>query len=202
LDGNAATFEAYYDTTLDITWLADANYAQTSGFDADGRMIWADANAWAAGLNVNGTSLDTTFRSNNATTDTGYADADGWVDSSGTPVSEMGHMYYVTLGNLGFCTPNDAIPSSCNQQTGFGLTNTGTFSNVQSNFYWSEPALGSIFAWRFGFYDGDQSWDLQGVSNFTWAVRSGDVSAVPVPAAVWLFASGLMGLLGVAKRQR
>lgn len=27
LDGNATTFEAYYDTVLDITWLADANYA-------------------------------------------------------------------------------------------------------------------------------------------------------------------------------
>ncbi len=38
LDGNDATFEAYYDTVLDITWLADANYAQTSGYDADGMM--------------------------------------------------------------------------------------------------------------------------------------------------------------------
>ena len=32
--------------------------------------------------------------------------------------------------------------------------------------------------------------------------RSGDVSAVPVPAAVWLFGSGLMGLLGLARRKR
>ncbi|MEA2079422.1 MAG: hypothetical protein U9P00_06110 [Pseudomonadota bacterium] len=47
LDGNAATFEAYYDTTLDITWLANANAAGTT-------MNWADANSWAAGLNVNG----------------------------------------------------------------------------------------------------------------------------------------------------
>ncbi|MCP4042838.1 MAG: VPLPA-CTERM sorting domain-containing protein, partial [Gammaproteobacteria bacterium] len=31
---------------------------------------------------------------------------------------------------------------------------------------------------------------------------SGDVSAVPVPAAVWLFGSGLIGLLGVARRKR
>lgn len=30
LDGNLATFEAYYDTVLGITWLADANYAKTS----------------------------------------------------------------------------------------------------------------------------------------------------------------------------
>ena len=56
---NAALIErlgglAYYDDLADLTWLADANYAQTSGFDADGRMYWVDANSWAAGLNVGG----------------------------------------------------------------------------------------------------------------------------------------------------
>ena len=32
-----------YDTDLNITWLQDANYAQTSGFDADGKMTWNEA---------------------------------------------------------------------------------------------------------------------------------------------------------------
>lgn len=45
---------AYYDTEADLTWLADANYAMTSGYDADGLMNWANANAWAAGLDVEG----------------------------------------------------------------------------------------------------------------------------------------------------
>jgi hypothetical protein len=27
-----------YDDVLNITWLQDANYAKTSGYDADGRM--------------------------------------------------------------------------------------------------------------------------------------------------------------------
>jgi hypothetical protein len=31
---------------------------------------------------------------------------------------------------------------------------------------------------------------------------SADVSAVPVPAAVWLFGSGLLGLVGVARRKK
>src|SRR5437879_5591769 len=39
-----------YDDVLNITWLQDANYAQTSGFDADGLMNWDNAKAWAAGL--------------------------------------------------------------------------------------------------------------------------------------------------------
>ena len=57
LTANSALLErlgglAYYDTDADLTWLADANYAQTSGYDTDGLMLWADANAWATNLNV------------------------------------------------------------------------------------------------------------------------------------------------------
>lgn len=50
LNGSAGSFEAYYDTVLDITWLADADYAKTSGYDADGYMTWTAANTWAANL--------------------------------------------------------------------------------------------------------------------------------------------------------
>jgi hypothetical protein len=32
LDTNTAGFEAYYDDILDITWLADSNYAYTSRY--------------------------------------------------------------------------------------------------------------------------------------------------------------------------
>src|SRR3989344_215147 len=39
LDGNLSTAEAYYDTALNITWLANANYAGTT-------MDWSNANAW------------------------------------------------------------------------------------------------------------------------------------------------------------
>jgi hypothetical protein len=34
-----------------------------------------------------------------------------------------------------------------------------------------------------------------------WTI-TGVVSAVPVPAAAWLFGSGLLGLVGVARRRR
>mgnify|MGYP001458767993 CR=1 FL=1 len=36
--------------------------------------------------------------------------------------------------------------------------------------------------------------------RYSWAVRAGDVSSVPVPAAAWLFGSALAGLL-VARRK-
>jgi hypothetical protein len=56
------------------------------------------------------------------------------------------------------------------------------------------------------FYTGSgyQSDDGKTGSNYAWAVHSGDVSAsvVPVPAAVWLFGSGLLGLIGMARRKK
>ncbi len=38
--------------------------------------------------------------------------------------------------------------------------------------------------------------------DFAYYLDSSRVSAIPVPAAVWLFASGLMGLAGVARRRQ
>ena len=40
--------------------------------------------------------------------------------------------------------------------------------------------------------------DMQQTANFDWQI----VSAVPVPAAAWLFGSGLIGLIGVARRKK
>jgi hypothetical protein len=39
-----------YSTDMDLTWLQDANYARTSGYDADGLMTWDEANTWATNL--------------------------------------------------------------------------------------------------------------------------------------------------------
>ncbi len=46
-DGFGGTMNLIYDTDLDITWLGDANFAQTSGVDAAGKMNWRTATGWA-----------------------------------------------------------------------------------------------------------------------------------------------------------
>ena len=56
-------------------------------------------------------------------------------------------------------------------------------------------------AWYFGMPSGGQRPQDKTDSSLTaWAVVSGDVSVVPVPAAVWLFGSAL-GALGLARRR-
>ncbi|MBI5741792.1 MAG: DUF1566 domain-containing protein, partial [Nitrospirae bacterium] len=132
-----------YDTDLEISWLQDGNYAYTSGYAAAsyGRMTWDDAKAWIDTLNAanfkgfNNWRLPETAQPDTTCSyieDPGggfplvYA---GWVCSG----SELGHLYYTELGNIGRC---DASGNNC-PQPGWGLTNTGPFINAQADAYWS-----------------------------------------------------------------
>ena len=214
LDGNPATVEAYYDTTLDITWLAQTS----SGI---GSLDQASAIAWAAGLDINGIkgwrlpantpvngSTYVLSLSNDGSTDWGYAATTtdgtdgGWRDASGKPVSEMGHMFYVTLGNRGMCDPAVPFPA-CSIQPGSGLTNTGpfSFSDLTTHIFWSSVATDPMTGLGFSFNDGERALANPTLNIWeAWAVHDGDVSAVPAPATLWLFSSGLALWAGVRRR--
>jgi hypothetical protein len=206
-----------YDDVLDITWLQDWNYAKTSGYHADGQMGWIAAKTWAENLvyggyndwrlptvsPVNGSSFQFAF-SNNGSTDIGYARTGaggGW-----GPSSEIGHLYYVTLANKGYCTPNDAAPAGCDEQPGWGWVNSNPFKNVQSVGYWSgsaEPhAPNPVSAWLVSPIDGSQTITVfEAYSLYAVAVRPGDVAAIPEPQSVALVLFGL-GALAVVLRRR
>jgi len=49
--------------------------------------------------------------------------------------------------------------------------------------------------------DGGSSWFSTNQYSFDYASLNGTVSAVPVPAAIWLFGSGLLGLVGISRRK-
>lgn len=174
-----------YDSDLDVTWLQDANYAQTSGHDADGLMNYVAASDWAANLgyydSVRGVTYDdwrlpnaTDVNSDGATFTNLYQGVDFGYNI--TVPSELSYMFYQSLGNLGeFDTaafPTACAPDQC-------LTNTGPFINLQSQIYWTneesglEPTRGFIFDFRRGF----QRITDWGNVNYAWAVRDGDVVA-------------------------
>ena len=49
--------------------------------------------------------------------------------------------------------------------------------------------------------NGGTSWFSSNQYGFDYASLNGTVSAVPVPAAIWLFGSGLLGLVGISGRK-
>lgn len=174
-DGNSSTIEGYYDTVLKITWLADASYAGTM-------MDWDTATKdWVKNLKINGitgwrlpTMVDTDTPGCDGSfngTDCGYnvKTTDG-----STVYSEMASMFYDTLGNKARVDTSGASP-----QPGWGLTNTGPFSNLQPSIYWSglEYALTGTAAWVFSFSDGNQATAAKGASWYVWAVHGGDVGS-------------------------
>ncbi|GMQ84374.1 MAG: hypothetical protein BMS9Abin06_1165 [Gammaproteobacteria bacterium] len=172
-DGNTSTIEAYYDTTLDITWLTDAN--------ANGLMTWDAANTWAASLDVNGVTgwrLPTMMDTGPSGCDYAFTGTDcGYNVQTGsaaiTVYSEIASLFYDTLGNLAYYDT-----SGTSAQSGWGLTNTGPFNNVQSGYYWSglEYAPVTSRAWNFFFNDGYQGSNGKTSSFYALAVRPGDVS--------------------------
>jgi hypothetical protein len=206
-----ASGQAYYDDVLDITWIANANLADTTtfgvlGINANGSMTWAKANEWIAAMNTAaylGTSdwrLPTVTDTGTSGCDFAYTGTDcGYnVDLS---TGEMAHMYYSTLGNTGLYNTS-GVATGCSATSPYCLTNTGPFSNLQPYLYWSgtEYAPNTSNAWLFDFRYGLQHYHFKSLALYAWAVRPGDIAAVPVPGAVWLF-GGALTLLGAVRRR-
>lgn len=209
LDGNGVS-DAYYDTELDITWLADWNYANTSGYSTayGGRMTWIEAMAWAAGLTFGGYTdwrLPTIVDTGAPGCDFAYTNTDcGYnvqTKDGGTVYSEMAHLWYETLGNLAYYDTSGSSP-----QSGWGLTNTGPFVNMKSDDYWSGTAYApspSSYAWLFDTLYGYQYYWGQSGWLYAVAVRPGDVFAGAVPEP-HMFIPALfgVGVIGLARRRR
>ena len=189
-----------FDEDLGITWLADANLAATEDFglgaaiDSSGGMTWDTAVLWIAAMNA----------VVNPDGSVGYLGFTGWrlptadTSCSGEKCtnSEMGHLFWIE-GVTGPVV--DGVTNEANRNL---------FTNIQSDYYWTgtdyEPPPDNL-AWRFSFQDGDQDANDKSDTLYgrihAWAVHDGDIHVIPVPATVWLFASGLIGLVGLARRK-
>ncbi len=200
LDGNQLTVEGYFDTVLNVTWLANANYA-------GGAMTWTEANTWVASLNMGGIGGWRLPR----VTDTGAPGCNSSYGGSdcgynvqtmdGSQIfSEAAVMYYLTLGNLAWYDTAGigVIPGS-------GLVNTGAFVGIQNDasvYYWlsgggTEPRLDrSDHEWVFEFAGGTQGLADEAVERYVWALHDGDVGAsvIPVPGTLLLVSLGLLFL--------
>lgn len=213
-----------YDDILDITWLQDANYAKTSGYDSDGSMSWDAANTWVSNLvyhdterNVDYTGwrlpsvkpIGTEFNYQwnfDGTTDEGY--------NITSPNSELSYMYYVNLGLTGWYFPSGAHPTSFGVLGGStaiwsGQADIGLVKNLQSSAYWSNTAdtpYQDNQAWIFTTAEGNQRDGFPHPNSlFAWAVHPGDiafVATIPEPKEYILLLTGLSLLMIAVWRKK
>ena len=105
-------------------------------------------------------------------------------NQTGTP---FGQLFYNELGG----TAGRNMPSS-------------PFSHAINASYWlaTEYAPGPGDAWVFDSNTGFQTHGAKYDGFYVWAVSPGELAPIPVPGAVWLFGAGLLGMVGVNRRER
>ncbi len=200
-----------YDDVLDITWLDFTHPRFSSGDQMD----------WASGLEVvfNGRVFGN-WRLPGA--DESRVNLTGpWEDMEGRPVgwgykgpdetghydyyrghnmfnSEMGHLFYESLENKGVYAA-DGTERPFGE---YGLDIIGPFTDLKPAVYWTGTGYSEAAAsqWYFVFFDGYQGSMAADDPYYALAVHPGDVSAVPIPGAVWLLGSAFFGLVSLRVR--
>ncbi|HEY2842947.1 MAG TPA: DUF1566 domain-containing protein [Bryobacteraceae bacterium] len=172
---------AVYDTDLNVTWLVDADLAQSNSFNVvgiapSGIMSWSNAQNFIVAMNAANYLGFSTWRlpsTQQPDPSCSTQDAGNHVSSNfGCTGSEMGHLFYNELGGMA----NTALSAVHN-------ANYGSFRNLQDGGYWSDTtySLDNSGAWLFQFQNGAQvTSGKQQTAFLVMAVISGDVSSPKV----------------------
>ncbi|MDB4431067.1 DUF1566 domain-containing protein [Pseudomonadales bacterium] len=232
LDGNLSNgHEGVYDDVLNVTWLANANLAQSTTFgisiNSNGSMTNAQTELYVVSANVANYLGHSAWRLPNMGFVSGvYNTATSYDGSSdrgyniGAPINlmnpngqstdflgnELAFMYYQNLGGLAKCLSATVCLQDSNL---YGLQNMSNernlelFSSISPFYYRSKNQANGGSNFGTSFNSGLQVGLSSASNESVWLVHDGDIGAavVPIPAAAWLFGSALAGLL-IAKRKR
>ena len=208
-----------YDDVLDITWLQDANYAGTTGHSgiqnfsningelptngvnwqsnnngntdcqSVGQMNWNNSKLWVENLEYGGFSNWRLPSIKNS------------IEGANQTSSEIGHVFYNNLGNSSQQDVN-CFPNCLVNTTGIDASTGSNINFLNLNIFphtlWfnEENSSTASDAWGFNYPNGNQysGYGKQGTYQ-AWAVHDGDIgNPVPLPAGIYLFLSGVVGL--------
>jgi hypothetical protein len=178
--------QAIYDTDLNITWLANAEYASqlNANYSSNQSYVtWNNAIDEIATLNSQNLLGFSDWRLPKSTSNCGIG--------YNLACSEIGHLYYIELEGI-----------SNTLTKGLFNSNSTLFSNLQNNFnFWTsteypQPQSSMQGIYVFNTLGGFQSAFTKdsNVAN-AWLVRTGDVSPVPETSTYIMLVFGL-GLFG------
>lgn len=187
-----------YDSSRNLTWLADMNHAKTTGHDSDGRMNWSEASAWAANLVYGGYDdwrLPTLDPSDDTCSDSYLYGNLQLRYGYGCQLGELSGLFVSDLGNKKGETVLDPAGDTPEQ-----MANLALFRNVQVGEYWSSAEFGPnpAYSWIFITSHGYQTSGSDAFPRLALAVRDGDVgAAVPEPQSLALVLTSLVALVAL-----
>ncbi len=180
-------YKLIYEEDQGLIWL---DYTYTMG------VGWDDYFKWASGLNASGV-LTLNFNPGISVAWSGDWRLPNTVDGVRTwgcngrttagfniTTSEMGHLFYKSLGNKGYFDTKQNPGSGWGVDAAWGLKNQGPFVHLYPETYWSntEYAAYTEQAWAFNFSTGAQSnneFKHLGSRYIGIAVRSGKIRSAP-----------------------
>ncbi|HYA39623.1 MAG TPA: lectin-like protein [Candidatus Methylomirabilis sp.] len=140
-----------------------------------------------------------------------------WTDAEAYAISQGGHLVSIDdSAENAFIQATFLTGPSATEDFWIGLNSpVGDFTDP-ATWVWVNGSTSNYRNWRPGQPDfgtgndrfaainftGDATWDNYPNSSFRMPRGIYEVEAVPVPSAVWLFGSGLLGLVGVAQRKK
>ncbi len=226
--GTADGQRVVYSSISDVTWTGDANLLgtmiQAQGYDtvvnaiiAASPIIYNTANgydtpSYSGYYNVTSADFDTTdlglvswFGAKAFTgylNSINYAGSNQWALPSAGANPQVANQTDGQFGQLYYNELNAGIDGILHDGSFQNSGNTGPFINAQTYVYWlgTEHAPYPDGAWFFGTNGGYQGDGHKSNQSYAWAISPGNVAAVPVPAAAWLFGSGLISLIGWRRR--
>ena len=177
---------------LAVSVVAVAGHASAATFDVSG--------SWISTATISGVAADIAMTANSGTYDstTGIGSWNLTADASAITGAVITFDQTFTIDSATGVGTLNADASNCTG-TGTAFAVSLTCNGLGANFYGPLDAGGAIVA-------GQQAWAvLTPVSpaDVVFApTLTATTPAVPVPAAAWLFGSGLLGLAGTARRRR
>lgn len=208
LDGDVLNgFEAYYDKALNITWLANANYAKSVGVGDYGVLSSSEASSWAESVTVYGTSawrLPTIVDEGSIGCEWSFGGTECGYNVVANQ-SELAHMFHVTLGNSSRYDEAGLVqaPSLSLNWGPFMSVGEPSFGHAYLSTSTRVQVPGAYSSWLFDMRYGVQNTvDVGEAPGLVWLVRSGDVAAVPEPNLLVTVLSGILVLAFAFRKRR